>query len=111
MQPLWRSAARAQEEGVVSALPQPDFGLRLILVWLIILPLIGFWYTLARASEPVGLTVLPEVPRRGEPIISTARVQGPSAQDETVHYRFYVDGEPLVEGGAPLAPDAVRLFQ
>lgn len=95
----------------MSSLPQPDFRLRLIIVWLIILPLTGFWYTLARASEPVGLTVLPEVPRRGEPIIATAKVQSQSTGDETVRYRFYVDGEPLVEGSATLAPDAVRIFQ
>ena len=110
-QPPSGSEQRAQEGVVVSSRPQPDFRLRLIIVWLIILPLTAFWYTLARASEPMGLTVLPEMPRRGEPIIATAKVQGTATGDEAVHYRFYVDGQPLAEGSATLAPDSVKIFQ
>ena len=46
-------------------------GIRIVIVCVAILLVANFVYAFRSSSGPVTLTVLPEVPRKGEPVIVT----------------------------------------
>jgi hypothetical protein len=68
---------------------------KLIMVWIVILFLGSFWLAANNASSPVSLVVLPEVPRQGEPVVATFKLNNPSPESLSVSYQFYVNGSLL----------------
>ncbi|MCL6477737.1 MAG: hypothetical protein K6T65_04910 [Peptococcaceae bacterium] len=85
--------------------------LKTLVVWLAI-ALLGIFYLSVRATyNPVNITVIPEAPRRGEPIMVTFQLNNPGLGDQTVDYRFYADGVLLKEGQAAIGPLCTKTYQ
>lgn len=85
--------------------------LKLIIVWLAILLVGSFLATMRTSSELVTLAVVPEVPREGEPVIATFKLNNPSPEEVTTSYQFYANGELKQEGTAVIAPGSSKLYQ
>ncbi len=86
-------------------------GFKLAIVCLAILLMGSFWLTVRVSSEPVSLSVIPEAPRQGEPILVTFKLNNPSSQALVADYQFYADGELLMEGAATIAPTSSKTYQ
>lgn len=84
---------------------------KLAIVGLAIMLMASFWLTVRTTSEPVSLVVVPEVPKRGEPILATFRLNNPSTQALVTSYQFYANGELLKEGTTNIAPDSSKAYQ
>lgn len=84
---------------------------KIIIIWLAILLVGGFWLTERASSDPVALTVVPEVPREGMPIIATFKLNNPSPQAISAEYHFYANGELMNKGTAVIAPGSSKLYQ
>jgi hypothetical protein len=84
---------------------------KLVIVWLAILVLSGFWLTVRETSGPVSMVVVPEAPREGEPIVATFKLNNPSSQSLVTRYQFYANGELLKEGLTTIGPDSSKTYQ
>jgi len=84
---------------------------KIIIIWLAILLVGGFWLTERASSDPVALTVVPQVPREGIPIIATFKLNNPSPQAISTEYHFYANGELMKKGTAVIAPGSSKLYQ
>ncbi len=77
---------------------QRGIKLKIIIIWLAILLMGSFWLTARAGSDEVTLAVMPQVPREGEPIIATFKLNNPSSQAIETEYQFYTNGELMQEG-------------
>ena len=90
---------------------QRGIKLKITVIWLAILLMGSFWLTMRTGSDAVSLAVVPEVPREGEPLIATFKLNNPSPQAVSTEYQFYANGELLKEGVATIAPDSSKTYQ
>ena len=67
--------------------------------------------TLEMTSEPVSLTVIPQVPREGEPVMATFKLNNPSPRPLVTNYQFYANGELLNEGITTIASDSSKTYK
>ncbi len=84
---------------------------KLAILWIAIFLLGSFWLTVRAASDPVSMTVLPQAPREGQPVVATFKLNNPSAHPEATDYQFYADGELLSAGTATMAPESSRTYK
>jgi len=85
--------------------------LKLIIVWLAILLMSSFWFTASVDSDTVSLAVVPQVPREGEPVLATFKLNNPSSQAVETDYQFYANGELMKEGTTVIFPKSSKLYQ
>ncbi|MFC1993899.1 hypothetical protein ACFLVI_01405 [Chloroflexota bacterium] len=85
--------------------------LRLILVWMGIVLLGLFWLTARGNGDPVSLIVVPEVPRVGEPVIATFKLNNTSSENLVTNYQFYANGELLKEGAATISAGSGKTYR
>lgn len=85
--------------------------LKLAILWLAILLLGSFWLSVRGTSDPVVMTVLPQAPREGEPIVVTFRLNNPSPEPSVTRYEFYANGELLRKGDATIAPNSSKVYK
>jgi len=85
--------------------------LKVIIIWMAILLLGSFWLTVRAGSDPVSLAVLPEVPREGEPILATFKLNNPASQTQLISYQFYANGELIKEGATTISPGSSKVYQ
>ncbi|UCD53950.1 MAG: hypothetical protein JSU76_03390 [Dehalococcoidia bacterium] len=90
---------------------QRGIKLKIIIVWMSMLLIGSFWLTVRGSSDPVTLAVVPQVPREGEPVVTTFKLNNPSSEEILTDYRFYANGELKQEGTAILAPRSSKLYQ
>ena len=90
---------------------QRGIKLKIIIIWLAILLMGSFWLTAIVDSESVSLAVVPEVPREGEPILATFKLNNPAPQAISTEYHFYANGELMKEGATIIAPGSSKLYQ
>ncbi len=84
---------------------------KVIIVWLAILLLGSFWLTVSAASDPVSMTVLPQAPREGQPVVATFKLNNPTSHSQATNYQFYANGELLSAGTATMAPESSRTYK
>jgi hypothetical protein len=84
---------------------------KLAIIWLVIILVGSFWLSVKSTSDPVVLTVMPEAPKQGEPIIATFQLNNPAAEAQMMSYRFYADGKLLKEGSTVIAPRSGETYQ
>ncbi len=85
--------------------------LRVVIIWMAILLLGSFWLTARGTSDPVSLVVIPQVPREGEPIITTFKLNNPYSDALVTGYQFYANGELLMEGTTSIAPGSDKTYK
>ncbi len=84
---------------------------KLAMVWVAIMLLGSFGLTVRGTSDPVSMTVIPQAPREGEPVIVTFKVNNPSPQAEVTRYQFYANGTLLNEGATTVAPESGKTYK
>ena len=84
---------------------------KIAILWLAILLMGSFWLTLKTSSDMASLTVLPKVPREGEPVLATVKLNNPTSQATTISYQLYTNGELTREGIATLPPASSKVYQ
>lgn len=84
---------------------------KIITVWLGIFLLTSFWLTVKAGSEPVNMSVIPQVPREGEPVIVIFQLNNPSSEVIVTHYLFYANGKLLKEGMTSIIPGFSKSFK
>ncbi len=77
---------------------------KLAIIFLSILLTASFWLTVRAASDPVSMTVIPQAPREGEPIIAIFKLSNPSSRPLVTRYRFYASGQLIKDGTTTIAP-------
>jgi len=93
---------RAEHRGVT---------LKLAILWLAILLLGSFLLTMKGTPEPVSMSVLPQVPREGEPVIAIFRLNNPSSSSLPITFQFYANGKLLKDGDAIVAPSSAIVYK
>lgn len=88
-----------------------NYILRLIVLWLGILLLGSFWLTQKSALETISMTVLPQVPREGGPVITTFKLNNPSLEAIAIQYQFYSNGGLLKAGEATITPGSSQTYR
>ncbi len=84
---------------------------RLVILWLGILLLGSFWLSIRSTSGAVIMTVLPQAPREGEPIVATFKLNNPSSEVLVTRYQLYGNDGLLTEGEAAIAPYTSKAYQ
>ncbi|MDP3879581.1 MAG: hypothetical protein Q8Q07_04645 [Dehalococcoidales bacterium] len=90
-----------------------DRGIRfkIIIVWLAIVLLGSFWLTVQGSLEPVSIGIIPQVPREGESIMVTYRLNNQSPEVLVTRYQFYADGKLLKEGVTMIVPGFGKVYR
>ena len=90
-----------------------NIGLRfkIILVWLGILLLGSFWLTIKGSSDPVSVSIMPQVPRQGEPVIVIFKLNNPTSEVVVTRYQFFANGKLLKEGSTSIAPGFGKTYK
>lgn len=78
--------------------------LKITIVWLSILLLLGFLITSRSTDSPVTLTILPAVPKEGEPVVATFNFNNPTETATKTDYQLYVNGRLVESGTVTVAP-------
>lgn len=85
--------------------------LKIAIVWLTIVALGIFWVSVRATSDPVVLTVMPEVPREGQPVLATFKLNNPSSRVLNTRYQLYAGEVMLVEGSTSIPPRSSKSYQ
>ncbi|MFC1892908.1 hypothetical protein ACFLYR_02565 [Chloroflexota bacterium] len=85
--------------------------LKIFIAWLCIFLLIGFLIASRSAASTVTMSIIPEVPKTGEPIVVTFNLSNPSHEPSTTSYQLYVNGSLVESGTATIAPQAAAKYQ
>ncbi|MBM2824987.1 MAG: hypothetical protein HW402_651 [Dehalococcoidales bacterium] len=85
--------------------------LNLAIIWLAIILLGSFWLTLRGTSDPLSMSLMPLVPRGGEPVIVTFKVNNPSPETMATKYQFYANGKLVNEGDTTIAPESGKTYK
>ena len=84
---------------------------KIVIFWLCIFFLVGFMIATKSSADPVTISVLPEVPKEGEPVVATFNIANPSDKSSTTSYQFYVNGRLVENGITTIAPGNTSKYQ
>lgn len=86
--------------------------LAIVVAWLAIIPLAALWYTQhEERTGAVGIHVVPEAPRPGEPMLISFPLRNRTNYDASVAYELHANGVLLGSGAVVLPPRSVKLTQ
>jgi len=85
--------------------------LKIAIAWLCTLLLLGFLTATRSTVNPITMSIIPEVPKTGEPILATFNINTPSDEPSTTSYQLYVNGKLLESGSTTIAPQASSKYQ
>lgn len=71
---------------------------KLAIIWLAMLLLGSFYLSVRETSEPLSMTVIPQAPREGEPIMATFKLGNPTSEAAVTGYQFYANGKLISQG-------------
>jgi hypothetical protein len=84
---------------------------RLVIVWLLILPLVAFWLSWLRPQAAADLTVFPVLPKANEPVVATLRVSNLRETLDPARFTLYADGRVVLEGTTSVPAESVKVVQ
>ncbi len=85
--------------------------LKLTVVWLSVFILGGFLISDVLSAESVTMSVIPEVPKTGDPVVSTFNISNPTDEPLTTEYQLYINGKLTESGTTVVAPEAGTKYQ
>jgi hypothetical protein len=85
--------------------------LKIAIVWLCVFLLLGFVIAARSADSPTTMSVIPEVPKTGEPIVATFSMNNPSDESQVTGYQLYVNGRLVESGTTTVAPQTSATHQ
>ncbi|MFC2015003.1 hypothetical protein ACFLUP_03325 [Chloroflexota bacterium] len=86
-------------------------GFRIVIIWIAILFLGSFWLSVRGTSDPVSLVISPEVPKQGQPLVATVKLNNPSSHSSVVNYQFFSEGELVKEGITEISAASSKMYQ
>ncbi|MEZ5336052.1 MAG: hypothetical protein R2741_12875 [Methanolobus sp.] len=84
---------------------------KIIVLWLAAVVLASLLLSVHNAASPVSMSVLPEVPVEGEPVLVTFNLNNPSLVTTDASYQLYANGKLVMEGSSELSPLATKNYQ
>lgn len=84
---------------------------KIVTLWLCIFLLIGFILTARSVASPLSLSVIPQVPRVGEPILVSFAVSNPDTKAVDAKYELYANGRLKQAGMLRIAPGESAKYQ
>ncbi|MBN2109655.1 MAG: hypothetical protein JW705_01010 [Methanosarcinaceae archaeon] len=63
------------------------------------------------AASPVSVSVFPEVPVEGEPVLVTFNLKNPAMHASSADYELYMNGNLILQGATELSPLASKKYQ
>jgi hypothetical protein len=84
---------------------------KLLIVALAIALVFCFWFSGRSSAEPLSLTVMPSVPRQGEPVVATFKLNNPSSEPLVTSFQYYANGDLVRDGRVTLAPGTSQTLQ
>ncbi len=97
-----RTAKASQHQGII---------LKIAIVWLCVFLLLGFLIASKVAASPITMSVIPEVPKTGEPVVATFNINNPSPESSTTSYQLYINGKLVESGMTTIAPYTGTKYQ
>ncbi len=85
--------------------------LKIGITWLCILLLAGFLIAMRSNANPITMSIIPEVPRTGEPIVATFNISNSTDEPSTTSYQLYVNGKLVESGRIAIAPQTSSKHQ
>ena len=85
--------------------------LKIATAWLCIFLLVGFLIATRSATSLVTMSIIPEVPKTGQPIVATFNINNPSNEPSTTNYELYVNGRLVENGSTTIAPQDSSKYQ
>jgi hypothetical protein len=85
--------------------------LKILMVWFSILLMAAFWLSWRSTSGPVSISVMPQAPQKGEPVIATFNLNNPTSQAQTTDFSFYANGDLLRDGTVTIPPGSSQSYQ
>ncbi len=85
--------------------------LKIAIAWLSILLLVGFLIATHATTDEITLSVIPEVPKTGEPVVATFVIGNPTNESVTTSYQFYINGQLVERGSTSIAPGDSSKYQ
>lgn len=84
---------------------------KILVTWFAVIVLASLLVSVHNAADPVSVSVFPEVPVEGEPLLVTFNLKNPALQATDASYQLYANGELVMEGSSALAPLATKNYQ
>ena len=84
---------------------------KITLTWLSVFLLLGFFITSRSADSPVTMSVLPEVPKEGEPVVATFKINNPADTPSTTDYQLFANGKLITSGRVSIPPQTAVKYQ
>jgi len=81
------------------------------ITWLCIFLLTGFFVALKSNANPITMSIIPEVPKTGEPIVTTFNLSNSTGEPSTTNYQLYVNGKLVESGSIAIAPQTSSKHQ
>ena len=85
--------------------------LKIGITWLCIFLLAGFLIAMRSNANPITMSIIPQVPTAGEPIVATFNIKNPSDAPSTTSYQLYVNGKLVESGSIAIAPQTSSKHQ
>ena len=85
--------------------------LKISITWLCIFLLAGFFIAMKSSANPITMSIIPEVPKVGEPVVATFNISNPTDESSTTSYQLYVNGKLVESGSITVAPQASSKHQ
>ena len=73
--------------------------LKIGITWLCIFLLFGFFIAAKSTTDPITMSVIPELPKTGEPVVATFNIKNSSDVPSTTSYQLFINDR-LVESGS-----------
>jgi hypothetical protein len=89
-------------------LKKQQFGLAIALIGILLLG--SILVSMNAKSDPVTITVQPEVPKEGNPIIVAFYLNNPSILKNRISYELYANGQLLLSGSTIIPPASNKKF-
>ncbi len=85
--------------------------LKIGITWLCIFLLAGFLIAMRSNANLITMSIIPEVPKVGEPIVTTFNLSNSADEPSTTSYQLYVNGKLVESGSITLAPQTSSKHQ
>lgn len=82
-----------------------------LVIWFAVLVMVSLVVGLHDAAAPVSMSVFPEVPVEGEPVLVTFNLNNPSLHANLVDYELYANGKLIMDGATELSPLSNEKYQ
>ncbi len=84
---------------------------RVLLIWLGIILVGTLWMSARASTDPVAIMVMPENPRKGEPVLATFKLSNSSGREVSGNYELYANGILLKSGTTLLPAHSTKVYQ